>query len=292
MNEDTLWLQAPAATQCFDIQINGNTSGVEQINMTLFTADHGVTRAEIPAYLQSKTLIEKCFHETPYTHILSDIFRIKIEVINLGTIVNTASLEGVINQQLCTSTENFCHKPAMNREQFSTAINIGRQAAQRAKLCNTEFFICSDINNKNTISAIAITSALLNIPPGQLIQSNDKHKISLIKKALNHHQQHLYSPLEILRRLGGFEIAALTGSYLCCAHMGLPVLVDGLTSSTAALVAARLCPGAEKWFLFSSTPEEQAHNVVLKSLNMKYIWDYIPDKNRDDMLTHFLKVAN
>lgn len=292
MNEDTLWLQAPAASQCLEIQINSNPSAIEQINMTLFAADHGVTRAEIPAYLQSKTLIEKCFHETPYTHILSNIFKIKIEVINLGTVVNIESLKGVINQQLCTSTENFCHKPAMNREQFSTAINIGRQAAQRAKVCNTEFFICSDINYRNTISAIAITSALLNIPPEQLIEVDDKDKISLITKALNYHQQHLETPLEILRRLGGFELAALTGSYLCCAHMGLPVLIDGLTSSTAALVAARLCPGAEKWFLFATTPEEQVHKVVLKSLNMKYIWDYIPDKNRDDMPTHLLKVTN
>lgn len=296
MNEDTLWLQAPAATQCFDIQIesrhNRILAGAEQINMTLFAADHGVTREEMPASLQSNTMINKIFYDVSFTHILSDIFNIKVEVINLGSVVNMDSLDGVINQQLSTSTENFCHKSAMNREQFSTAINIGRQSAQRAKLCNTEFFICSDINKENTIAATAILCALLNISPEQLINANDGHTIALINKALNHHIENLNSPLEILRRLGGYEIAAMTGSYLCCAHMGLPVIVDGLTSATAALIAARLCPDAEKWFLFSATPEIQAHKIIVEILHMQSVWNYISYEKINMESTHYLKVAN
>jgi nicotinate-nucleotide--dimethylbenzimidazole phosphoribosyltransferase len=79
--------------------------------------------------------------------------------------------------------------------------------------------------------------------------------------------------LEALRRLGGFEIAALTGSYMACAQMGLPVLVDGFISSVATLTAARLCPGAEDWFLFSHASAEPGHRTVLDALDARPLLD-------------------
>ena len=91
-----------------------------------------------------------------------------------------------------------------------------------------------------------------------------KHK--LIQQALEQHKNKLTSPLEILRCLGSFEIAALTGSYLCCAHIGMPVLIDGIASAIAALITARLCPEAEQWFLYSHASTDPAHKLILKIL--------------------------
>lgn len=299
MNKDTLWLQVPAATQRDNIQIeifqSSKPSCAKQVKITLFAADHGVTTEPSFSFSQSITveIIKKFIHRIPSTYKIIENFKVKLEIINLGTVENIKSIDGIINQPLGTSTADFCYEPAMNREQFSNAINIGRQSAQRAKLCGTQFLICSDINKQNTIAATAMTCALLNIAPEQLIDIKyEGDKIQLIKKALAKHKGKLKSPLEILRRLGGFEIAALTGSYLCCAHMGLPVLINGFTNSVAALIAAQLCPDAEKWFLYSDTPEEQGHKLILENLNAQLLCNSISHEKHYSTVTNFSKMAS
>ncbi len=304
MNEDTLWLQVPAAKPHADIQrvveIQSKPSGtldkleqiaiklaalqgteqpsVDQVNIILFAADHGMALEGIPAFPQSVTA--EIMTNFRFTRVLTDKLGAKLEVINLGTVADLESIDGVINSILGPGTANFCQQPAMSKEQLSRAINTGRQSAQRIKLCGTQLFVCGEMNRRNTTAATAMTCALLDIPPEQLAgiggEQNEKdeaHKTKLIRQALTHHKEHLSSPLEILRRLGGFEIAALTGSYLCSAHMGLPVLIDSFTSSVAALTAARLCPGAEQWFLFSQTSTEPGHKIVLDALDAKPLLD-------------------
>jgi nicotinate-nucleotide--dimethylbenzimidazole phosphoribosyltransferase len=98
-------------------------------------------------------------------------------------------------------------------------------------------------------------------------------KVEVIHRALALHQEADGAPLEALRRLGGFEIAALTGAYMACAHMGLPVLVDGFISSVAALLAERLSPGAVQWMLFSHASAEPGHQTVLQALNAEPLLD-------------------
>lgn len=312
MNEDTLWLQVPAAKPHDDIQIAAEThqanltkpSGsidkldqiaiklaalqgtdqpcVDQINIVLFAADHGMAIEGIPFFPQSVTaeMMKNFAHGGSFTRVLTDKLEAKLEVINLGTVADLESIDGVINSILGASTANFCQEPAMNREQLSKAINVGRQSAQRIKLSGAQLFVAGEINIENTLAATAMTCSLLDIPPEQLAAPGtglDKkevaHKTKVVRQALEHHKKHLSSPLEILRRLGGFEIAALTGSYLCSAHMGLPVLIDGFTSSVAALTAARLCPGAEQWFLFSHTSTEPGHKIVLDALDTQPLLD-------------------
>jgi len=302
LNEDTLWLQVPAAVPDYHIQRAaeirqknlskpaGSFGDLEQIaiklaalqssehpcidkvNIIIFAADHGVVIEGIFSLPQLVTAekLKNVTHDGAAINVLAN----NLEVINLGITTDFESINGVINSIIGPGTANFCQKPAMSREQLSKAINVGRQSAQRIKLSGTQLFVAGEINLENTIAATAMTCALLDIPPEQLAASgtslNKKEmvqKTKVVQQALEQHRKHLSSPLEILRRLGGFEIAALTGSYLCSAHMGLPVLIDGFTSSVAALTAARLCPGAEQWFLFSHTSAEPGHKIVLDALD-------------------------
>lgn len=304
MNEDTLWLQVPAAVPNYHIQRTaeirqknltkppGSLSDLEQIaiklaalqstkqpcidkvNIIIFAADHGVVTEGISTLPQSVTaeMLKNVTQDGAAINVLAD----NLEVINLGTVTDLEPINGVINSIIGPCTSNFCQEPAMSREQLSKAINVGRQSVQRIKLSGTQLFVAGEINIENTIAATAMTCALLDIPPEQLAgpgtclnRKEVAHKTRVILQALEHHKNNLGSPLEILRRLGGFEIAALTGSYLCSAHMGLPILINGFTSSVAALTAARLCPGAEQWFLFSHASAEPGHKRVLDALDAK-----------------------
>ena len=98
-------------------------------------------------------------------------------------------------------------------------------------------------------------------------------KAEVIRRALALHREHLADPLEALRRLGGFEIAALAGSFIACAQMGLTVLVDGFIATVAALVAARRCPGTNDWFIYAHASAEPGHARVLTALDARPLLD-------------------
>ena len=98
-------------------------------------------------------------------------------------------------------------------------------------------------------------------------------KSEVIQQALDFHHDYLNDPLEVLRRLGGFEVAALSGSYIAAAQQRLPILVDGFISSVAALLATRIQPDARQWMLFSHRSAEQGHQRVLEAMQAEPLLD-------------------
>ena len=93
-----------------------------------------------------------------------------------------------------------------------------------------------------------------------------QHKAFVIARALELHATHLQDPLEILRRLGGFEIAALTGAFISCAQRGLTVLIDGYITTAAALLAVRIQPGVANWLMYAHRSAEPGHILMLDAL--------------------------
>lgn len=255
---------------------------VNRVCISVFVADHGVTAEGISAFPQAVTveMVKNFARGGAAISILARELDAKLEVINLGTVNDPGPIEGVINLQLGPGTVNFCQQPAMDEQQLARAIHVGRQAAERARIADAQLFIGGEMGIGNTTSATALACALLDAPPAQLAgpgtgldEQGVVHKIEVIIRALEHHSEYLGNPLEALRRLGGFEIAALTGSYIACAHMGQPVLIDGFISSVAALAAVRLCPGVQRWFLFSHASAEPGHRAVLNALSAKPLLD-------------------
>jgi len=126
----------------------------------------------------------------------------------------------------------------------------------------------------NTTSASALTAASLRIPAAEITGAGTglnagqiDHKARVIDSALQLHQAALQSPLDILKTLGGFEIAALTAAYISAAQQGLPVLIDGFISSVAALLAVGINPGCVDWFFYGHCSAEKGHARVLQALN-------------------------
>jgi nicotinate-nucleotide--dimethylbenzimidazole phosphoribosyltransferase len=99
------------------------------------------------------------------------------------------------------------------------------------------------------------------------------HKVAVITAALALHGSHIECPLDALRYFGGFEIAALSGAFIACAQMGLPVLVDGFIASAAALVVTRQCPGTTDWLLYSHASAEPGHRLILQALSAEPLLD-------------------
>jgi len=304
LNSETLWLQIPAAKtpSIKQMAISSAADKLKYIAHTLaalqdnsipyvgkpsiifFVAEQGISlESKIDLVPSPLTELINIFSiEKKVQSIKKKTIQAKIEVINLSNTETLNSITGIINSNIARCTANFSHTAAMNEQQLAKAINIGRQSAQRIKLKGEQVFIASEINNTNTFSAIAIICALFNMSPEQL-NERDSEKNKLIHLALNKHKDQLTAPLDILRCLGSFEIAALTGSYLCCAHMGIPILINGIASAVAALITTKICHQAGRWFIYSQSSNNTTHAFILKTLKAKpLLQDTIIDTRLDN----------
>lgn len=272
MNQDTPWLQVPSA-EIQKFKLDDFSKDAEKLNQIAIQLavlqgceQPYLTKSYITLFVANQSVHIKNTLSSIQT-INTEILNAKTEIINLGSQINFKSNKYITHSPIGGGINDFSN--IMNREQLAKAINVGRQTAQRIKLKKSRLFIASEITDKYTPNQFAMTCALLNINPEKITAVSSEHEI--IQQALAMHKEQLNSPLDILRYLGSFEIAALTGAYLCCAHMGLPVLVDGFASTLAAFITSKLCPQSEQWFIYSRSPTCQAHKYLYKYLNAKPI---------------------
>lgn len=254
---------------------------LNRVHISVFAADHGVAEEGISAFPQSVTteMINNFVRGGAAISVLAQTLNASLEVINLGT-VSDSDVPGVMNRRIGPGSANFTIEPAMTPEQLVDALDIGRQVAVAAAGNGCELFIGGDMGIGNTTTATALACALLPAPvedlvgPGTGLNADGiTHKADVIRRALARHRASLNNPLEILRCLGGFEIAALAGAYIACAQAGIPVLVDGFITGVASLVASALCPDTRDWLLFSHTSAEPGHSRVLQALHAKPLID-------------------
>jgi nicotinate-nucleotide--dimethylbenzimidazole phosphoribosyltransferase len=255
---------------------------VDRVHITVFAGDHGVAARGVSAFPQAVTaeMVRNFSRGGAAISVAAQILGARLEVINLGTVIEPGPSEGVLECRLGTGTADFTSAPAMTEHQLACALGAGRHAVERARIRDCQLFIGGEMGIGNSTAAAALACALLGEKPEHLAGPGTgldadgvARKAEVIRQGLALHQGHLGSALQALRRLGGFEIAALTGSCIACAHLGLPVLVDGFIGSAAALAAARLCSRVEQWRFFSHRSAEPGHSILLQALDATPLLD-------------------
>lgn len=255
---------------------------VEHVHITVFAGDHGVAEEGISCFPQEVTaqMLQNFARGGAAISVLAKALDAELELINLGTVHEVANIEGIKHLPLGPGTANFLKGPAMDEHQLDRAMNAGRHSAERAKMSGAQLFIGGEMGIGNTTSAAALACALTHRPPKLLAGPGTGldapgilHKIAVIEQALQIHQGRLHTPIQCLQYLGGFEIAALSGAYLACAQMGLPVLIDGFISSSAAIVTQRICPQAGRWFFYAHQSAEPGHQYMLANLEAEPLLD-------------------
>ncbi|MFZ2303139.1 MAG: nicotinate-nucleotide--dimethylbenzimidazole phosphoribosyltransferase [Gallionella sp.] len=254
---------------------------MERIHISIFAADHGVAAEGVSAFPQAVTaeMVKNFARGGAAISVLAKQVNATLEVINLGTVFPVESFANVRDEHIAAGTANFAQNPAMTGEQLAAALESGRAAVLRAKQDGAQLFIGGEMGIANTTSASAVACALLQespqllAGPGTGLDSKGvAHKAAVIQCALDLHGLPHPSTnagegaLNVLRHVGGFEIAALAGAYLAAAQNGLPVLVDGFISSVATLAAVRVQPGVHDWLLFAHVSAEPGHQRVLDAL--------------------------
>lgn len=255
---------------------------LERVHITVFAGDHGVALEQVSAFPQAVTaeMVRNFAAGGAAISVAADAIGARLAVVNLGTVGDTDDVTEVTNRHLGPGTHNLATEPAMTADQLVRALDEGWQAVERAGATGLQLFIGGEMGIANTTAASALACALLDASPTDLTGPGTgldaealPHKLRVIQRALDLHHGACDSPIETLRCLGGFEIAALAGAYLSCAQQGIVVLVDGFISSVAALVAVRVCPEARDWLMFSHTSAEPGHQHVLDALHARPLLD-------------------
>ncbi len=255
---------------------------LDNIAIRVFAADHGVAAEGVSAFPQAVTvqMIHNFVAGGAAITVLARQQSADFAVVNLGTVEafpKEPEMPTLQNIQLAAGTANFCEQPAMTPEQFSRALEVGRDSCANAPI---SLFIGGEMGIGNTTSAAAIFCALLDVEIDDIVgrgtgvdDAGLQRKQQAVHKGLALHINADTGPEQILRCLGGFEIAALVGAYIGNAQRGVPSLVDGYITTAAALLACRINPTVSEWLLFSHCSAEAAHALVLKSMAAKPLID-------------------
>lgn len=257
---------------------------LNHIDVRVFAGDHGVVAEGVSAYPQAVTveMIKNFARGGAAISVLARqanaIFDVvNFTVVNMGTAVESPVREAVINVQLAAGTNNFCQMPAMDEETVQRALSEG--AAQVEE--DADLFVGGEMGIGNTTATAALTSAFLDLSPDITVGRGTgigddalTKKREAVTTALKFHQEQLVTPFDILRCLGGLEIAALAGAYISAAQKGIPSVVDGYICTVAALAACRLNPGVRDWLLFSHRSAEPGHHYLLEALSAVPLLDF------------------
>lgn len=181
----------------------------------------------------------------------------------------------ILDRRIAAGTADMTLGPAMSRQKAQEAILAGVELVSDMKALGYDILVTGEMGIGNTTTSSALASQLLGLSPqavtGRGAGLDDEglnRKIQAIRKAIEVNNPDPDDPLDLLHKLGGFDIAALCGVFLGAALCGIPVLIDGLISGVAALLASRFCPTSQDFMLASHQSAEPAGEAVLGALGL------------------------
>jgi nicotinate-nucleotide--dimethylbenzimidazole phosphoribosyltransferase len=255
--------------------------GVERVWISVFAADHGVAAEGVSAFPQAVTgeMVRNFATGGAAIAVLARQLGARLDVVNLGTVNDPGEIPNVHRAILAPCTANFCQAPAMTHDQLREAMRVGADRVELALDDDADLFVGGEMGIGNTTAATALACAVLGDAPDALAgagtgldEAGIARKRDTVQRALELHAA-TGDTFEQLRRLGGFEIAALAGAHIAAAQSRLPVLVDGFISTVAALVAVRMNDGVRDWLCFAHRSHERGHGRVLDAMDARPMLD-------------------
>lgn len=239
--------------------------------LIVLCADNGVveegvtqTGQEVTAQVAENFLQEKASAGILCRKAGADIFPV-----DMGIYRDT----NIRNCKIAYGTKNMVKEAAMTREQAVEALETGIMLAMEKKQEGYQILATGEMGIGNTTTSSAIASVLLDRPVEEmtgrgagLSREGLDRKINAIRRAIALHEPNPEDPLDVLAKVGGFDIAGMAGVFLGGAAAGLPVVMDGFISGVAALVAIRLCPQTADYILASHVSKEPAARLILQAL--------------------------
>ena len=245
----------------------------------VFAADHGVTEEGVSAYPREVTrqMVLNFLAEGAAINVLARKHGVALHVVDVGVDADFDSVPGLLHHKVRRGTCNMLRVPAMSEEEVGEALSIGFQLGSEAAAAGHSMIALGEMGIGNTTAASAITCALTGAAAERATgrgtgvePSAFTNKVRVVEAAVAKHCRGAATvhPMEVLRCVGGLEIAAMAGMVLAGAKHHVVVVLDGFISTAAAALAVGIAPNALGYLIAGHRSEEPGHKLLLDHLQL------------------------
>ncbi len=250
----------------------------------VFACDHGVVEEGVSAFPKEVTqqMVLNFLNGGAGINVISRFAGAEVKVVDVGVDADLSHLEarGLILKKVGYGTSNIARGPAMSEQQALESVKVGFDLASQAVDEGYNLLAVGEMGIGNTTPSSAIYAVVTGRPVEEVTGRGTgiddealKKKIEVVKRAIEVNNPDPSDPMDVLRKVGGFEIGAMMGVMLAGAFYRVPVVVDGFISSASALLAVALKPEVKDYLIFSHRSQAYGHDAVLEHLGVKPLLD-------------------
>lgn len=250
--------------------------------IVVMAGDHGVAAEGVSLYPQEVTaqMVANFVRGGAGINALARVAGARVVVVDMGVAGDLSAWQDkVINKRVRPGTSNISREPAMSKEEARRSLEAGIEIGQSLK-DEIDVFGTGDMGIANTTPSTAIAAVFTGLPPALLAGRGTgigdaawRRKVAVIENALRLHRPCPEDGLDVLAKIGGFEIGGLAGLMLAAAAQNKPVVVDGFISTAAALVAQSLCKRCADYMVLAHRSAEAGHLAMCRRLGKSPLLD-------------------
>jgi len=250
----------------------------------VFAADHGITAEGVSAYPSAvtKQMVLNFVAGGAAVSVLARLHGVVLHVVDMGVDGDFENVSGLLHRKVRKGTRNMLREPAMTDEELSQALRAGAELADEAAAAGHTVLAVGEMGIGNTTAASAITCALTGSTALRatgrgtgLDDAAHESKTAVVDAIVKKHFAELtaLNPLDILRCVGGLEIAAMTGMILAAARSRIALMIDGFISSAATALAVAMEPRIRGYLIAGHRSKEPGHRLLLEHLGLDPLLD-------------------
>jgi nicotinate-nucleotide--dimethylbenzimidazole phosphoribosyltransferase len=239
--------------------------------------DNGIAREGVSAFAPTVTaqMVRNLLLGGAAVNVLARQFDVNVAVLDVGVAADLADHTRLRKHKIRYGTQNFAYEPAMTRQEAVAAIEAGIQTAMAEVAAGARLLVAGDIGIGGTTVGAAIAALMTELPISQVTGMGTgigllgwRRKCEVIDRALALHLPDPNDPIDVLSKVGSFEICAVVGVIIAAAASRVPVLIDGIGSTTGAAIAAKLCVGAKSFMIAAHRGVEPGQRALLEHLDL------------------------
>jgi nicotinate-nucleotide--dimethylbenzimidazole phosphoribosyltransferase len=255
---------------------------IEHKAIVTMAADHGVVKEGVSLYPQEVTsqMVHNFLKGGAGINVLAKHIGARNIIVDMGVIGGFAPTPGLICKMIDFGTKNMARGPAMTRQQAIDTLEAGIDVVNEEEKKGLDIVGTGDMGIGNTTASSAIFAAISGFPvdkiTGRGTGIDDRQlseKVATIEKALAVNTPDPEDAVDVLAKVGGFEIGGLAGVILGAASKRIPVVIDGFISGAAALIAAGISPQVKDYYIASHCSVEPGHRLLLEHLKLSPLMD-------------------
>ena len=250
--------------------------------IVIMAGDHGVVAEGVSAYPKEVTaqMVANFLGGGAGINIIARQVGARVIIVDMGVTADLKLIPQLLSRKIAPGTQNISSGPAMSREEAIKAVETGIEIVTSEVARGLDIVGSGDMGIGNTTASSAICAVMTGKPVAEvtgrgtgLVDEQLAYKVATIEKALEVNHPNAKQPLDVLAKVGGFEIGGLMGVMLGAAAHRIPVVIDGFISGAAALIAIELSSALKDFLIAAHVSAEAGHPLLLGHLGLRPLLD-------------------